>query len=80
MANIKKRTSKKCIVVSKDGKYLTPRRSNGNLYEARTGWSKDIEDAKVFQSSVAASNSANRNGSKEYAVKQVKIMIVDKDE
>ncbi len=66
---------KKCIAVSSDGKYLTPRRNNGKLYESRSGWSADIEDAKIFQTPAAAKNSADANGQQEYEVKPVRIII-----
>ena len=66
---------KKCIVVSFDGKYLTPRRNNGKMYESRSGWSDDIEDAKIFQTEGAAKNLAEANGEKHYDIKLVRIVI-----
>ena len=66
---------KKCIVVSSEGQYLTPRRNNGKLYESRSGWSSDIEDAKIFQTPAAAKNSASANGQKDYEVKAVHLII-----
>lgn len=65
----------KCIVVSNDGKYLTPRRNNGKLYESRSGWSKDIDDAKIFQNRAAAKNSGNYNGAKFFDVKDIIITV-----
>jgi hypothetical protein len=67
----------RCIVVSKDGKYLTPRRNNGNLYESRTGWSKSLDDARIFQTVSSAKNSANANGGKKYRVVNVHIVVED---
>ena len=69
--------SKKCIVVSTDKKYLTPRRNNGKLYESRSGWSKDIEDAKIFQTPTAAKNSAEYNGGERYAIKPIRVTVID---
>ena len=69
----------KCIVVSNDGKYLTPRRNNGKLYESRSGWSVDIEDAKIFQTNAAAKNSAEYNGEKMYEIKQVNVVIAERE-
>lgn len=68
--------SKKCIVISSEGKYLTPRRNNGKQYESRSGWSKDIEEAKIFQTKGAAKNSAEYNGEYIYTIKRVSINIV----
>ena len=67
--------SGKCIVVSSNGEYLTPRRNNGKQYESRSGWSADIEDAKIFQTKGAAKNSAEYNGDKDYEVKAIRITI-----
>jgi len=51
----------KCIVQSNGGDYLTPRRATGcGMYESRSGWSADINDAKVFNTKAAAANSANQ--------------------
>ena len=69
--------SKKCIVVSSDGKYLTPRRNNGKQYELRSGWSGDIEDAKIFQTRGAAKNSADYNNEKAYTIKQISIGVME---
>lgn len=66
----------KCIVVSTDGKFLTPRRNNGKMYESRSGWSADIEEAKIFQTRNAAGNSAKYNGEKDFEVKNILITIV----
>jgi len=54
----------KCIVRHWGGAgwcYLTPRRGTGRMYEARSSWTDDVEDAKIFQSKGAASNSARQN-------------------
>jgi hypothetical protein len=50
----------KCVVISDDNQYLTPRRYTGRGYQSRSGWSHDIEDAKIFNSKTAATNSANQ--------------------
>lgn len=71
--------SKKCIVVSTDGEYLTPRRNIGRQYESRSGWSKDIDDAKIFQTRGAATNSANQNNEKEYTIKPITITVASVD-
>lgn len=68
--------SKKCIVVSSDGKYLTPRRNTGEMYVSRSGWSDDIDDAKIFQTPGAASNSASYNNEKKYTIKHITISVV----
>ena len=68
--------SDKCVVISDDGKYLTPRRNNGVQYESRSGWSGDIEDAKIFQTKAAAKNSAEYNGKKPYTIKRVNITVI----
>ena len=67
----------KCIVVDQHKLYLTPRRNNGIMYESRSGWSLDINDAKVFQSKGAATNSANQSGTKyKFYVKEVILTII----
>lgn len=38
--------------------YLTPRRATGAMYVSRTALSRDINDAKVFNTKGAAGNSA----------------------
>lgn len=68
---------KKCIVVSSTGEFLTPRRNNGKMYESRSGWSKDIEDAKIFQTKNAAKNSAEYNGERAYEIKPVRIVVCE---
>lgn len=67
----------KFIVQSDKGMFLTPRRATGKQYENRSGWSKNIEDAKIFQNKAAATNSANKNGSTEYIVRAVKIVLCE---
>ena len=41
-------------------RYLTPRRNTGRQYEARSSWG-DFDDAKIFNTRAAASNSARQN-------------------
>ena len=68
----------KCIVVDQHNLYLTPRRNNGNMYESRSGWSSDINDAKVFQSQGAAKNSAMQNGTKfKFYIREVTLTIIE---
>lgn len=53
----------KCVVRHWTGRnwvYLTPRRGTGRMYEARSTWG-DLDDAKIFQTRGAASNSAKQN-------------------
>ncbi len=64
----------KFIAKSTNGLYLTPRRNTGAMYESRSGWSKDIEDAKIFQTKAAATNSGNQNGKHKFEVVPVQIV------
>lgn len=68
----------KYIVESLDAGYLTPRRNNGVMYESRSSWSKDIDDAKIFQTKGAATNSANQAPPvKLFKVKIVRFYVVE---
>ena len=59
-------TLKRYIVKSWEGQYLTPRRSTGRMYENRSGWSDDPEDARIFQTLSAARTASNSvKGNKE---------------
>ena len=60
------------------GRFLTNRKPTGRMYENRVQWSKSIDDAKVFQTSAAASNSANRTGV-EYTIETVTVSLGNKE-
>ena len=62
------------IVEKEDGYFLTNRKPTGILYENRVSWSKDLKDAKIFNTKSAASNSANRTN-ENFIIKKVKIII-----
>lgn len=66
--------SKRYIVVSEQGYYLTPRRNTGSMYVNRVNWSSNLDDAKVFNTKAAASNSGNQSGAK-YELKTVRLVI-----
>lgn len=66
--------------------YLTPRRATGIQYESRSQWSVYMEDARIFNTRQAASNSANKVSDKfkpsdcvdlKPVVKRVEIMELD---
>lgn len=66
------------IVKNHDEQFLTARRPTGNHYQARTGWSGDINDAKIFNTKGAAKNSANKcENVDSFDVLPVRIEIVD---
>jgi hypothetical protein len=67
----------KFIARTKSGKYLTPRRNTGNMYESRSGWSADIEDAKIFNTAAAATNSARQSGKKDFEVVGVELVVIE---
>lgn len=57
----------------KEWVYLTPRRNTGRMYEDRSSWGS-FDDAKIFQSKAAATNSARQNlGHDGFEVKPVTI-------
>jgi len=41
--------------------YLTARRPTSDPYVSRSGWSWDLDDAKLFQNQGSATNSARHN-------------------
>ena len=65
------------IVKADNGKYLTPRRNTGVMYENRSTWSKDIGDAKIFNTKGAGTNSGNKNGQYEFKTIPVKIIEME---
>ena len=67
----------KCIAINGDGKYLTPRRNTGALYNDRAGWSAYVDDAKIFQTKAAASNSARQAGGIGVVIHRVEFCIVE---
>lgn len=66
---------KRYVVRAYDETYLTPRRNTGRMYEARSGWSEDPEDAKVFQTKTAAINSAKSTGEMVFEIVEVEVII-----
>lgn len=63
------------VVKGEDGYFLTNRKSTGRMYVSRSGWSEKLDDAKIFSTKSAASNSANSNGEQDYEVLQVKVSL-----
>lgn len=63
------------VVRGEDGYFLTNRKATGRMYVSRSGWSKNLDDAKIFSTKSAASNSANSNGEQDYEVLQVKVSL-----
>jgi len=57
------------------GEYLTARKpvSSGD-YMSRSGWSTSIDDAKIFRSKGAATNSARQNGKGAFKVLEGKLV------
>lgn len=66
----------KFIVVNRDMHHLTPRRPTGRLYESRSAWSAEFEDAKIFQTKAAATNSARQAGADVFTVLEVRVFVV----
>lgn len=69
------------VVRGEDGYFLTNRKATGrtypHVYRARSGWSEDLDDAKIFSTKSAASNSANSNNEQDYEVLEVKVSLLD---
>tara|TARA_R110000744_G_scaffold142869_1_gene254691 strand:- start:407 stop:622 length:216 start_codon:yes stop_codon:yes gene_type:complete len=63
----------RCIAINKNGKYLTARRATGNFYQARSGWSDSIDDAKIFATKGAAANSAKQSGEPTFEIHKIEI-------
>lgn len=63
------------IVESFDGHFLTNRKSTGSMYQSRSSWSKNFDDAKVFSTQGAATRSANDNGEKGYWVMEAGLAL-----
>lgn len=61
-------------------RFLTPRRATGRQYEDRSGWEFGIENAKVFQTKGAASNSAKRNGAEGWELLPVAVVVIESDQ
>lgn len=45
-------------IVMLEGKFQTPRRATKVMYENRSGWSENIDDARVYQTKGVATSSA----------------------
>lgn len=65
------------IVESFDGHYLTNRKSTGSMYQSRSSWSKNLDDAKAFSTQGAATRSANDNGEKGYWVVEARLVLLE---
>lgn len=64
------------VVESFDGHFLTNRKaSKQDRYQARSSWSKDLDDAKVFSTKAAATRSANENGEKSFWVREANLTL-----
>lgn len=64
------------IVKNFDNEYLTNRRAAKNdRYRARSGWSESIDDAKVFSTKSAATNSGVSNGEAGFDVIEVTLKL-----
>lgn len=48
------------VIQADDGSFLTPRRNTGTVYQSRAMWSRDLEQARVFNTKTAATTSANK--------------------
>jgi hypothetical protein len=64
------------------GEYLTPRRTTGKaIYRARSGWSDDFNDVRIFQTQAAARNAGNAAAdSREVEILPVNVMLDDNDD
>lgn len=63
------------IVESFDNYFLTNRRSTGDRYKARSDWSKELDDAKIFSTQAAATRSAKDNGEKGFWVTEANFTL-----
>lgn len=63
------------VVRGEDGYFLTNRKATGRMYVSRSGWSENLDDAKIFSTKGAASNSANSNNEQDYEVLEVEVRI-----
>lgn len=67
-------------VVHSGDLFLTARRPTGRVYEARSGWSASLDDAKVFASVGAATTSARHNGEHpDFQVCKVLLVLAESD-
>ena len=57
------------VVENGKGQVLTARRATGKrMYQSRAGWSDNGEDAKIFNTKGAATNSAKQTGETDFTV------------
>ena len=56
------------VVENAKGQVLTARRATGKLYESRVSWSDCGDDAKIFSTKAAATNSARQSGETDFTV------------
>jgi hypothetical protein len=67
---------RKWVVRNAKGEFLTPRRATGKMYVNRVSWSENFNDAKIFSTISAASNSLSRSGVGIAEVVAVKVELV----
>lgn len=66
------------IVESFDHHFLTNRKATKpDIYQARSGWSEKLDEAKVFSTQAAATRSANENGERGYWVLEAFLSLGD---
>lgn len=70
------KTRNRYVAINNFGQYLTPRRNTGKMYENRSGWSDNIDDAKIFSTSGAAKNSSRVAGCDSPNIFAVEIKLV----
>ena len=67
------------VVQNDHGEFLTNRKATPNdRYRARSGWSKLLDDAKVFSTKSAARNSDNYTGEEIIFVREVHLELGNK--
>ena len=62
------------IVVNREKEFLTPRRSTGVMYQNRSQWSKELKDARIFNSRSAAKNAIS-NYTKYKEILEVEVIV-----
>lgn len=63
------------IVKNFNNKFLTNRKATDIMYESRSGWSYELDDAKVFSTQGAATRSGTDNGQCDFQVVQVELIF-----